>query len=794
MMSAKTRRTKLLELDHYEPESIIVDATGELQAIDAANEEFAQLLIDSDRENVLQPDGLVNQYEKYCRKRAQEDLDNFREDLAVDWKQEADTWALVCALLSDRYGVDDDLDDNGDPVQQVPPSVFCSDFGHSYEVSKAVREHIIVKQWLESIAPEFQPVEVRKGYYPHTSMQIRGQQRLQGVPNQWNNDNAQIVSELDPDAPSRQHRRIAPEDQSYETELLRTIYEYLRRGRLADAFHLCRACDQSWRIASMGGGAFRDDPFVDGVKDTDVGVFEGNENRVLWKAICYQIALDDNTQLYERAIYAVLAGDIKNALPACHTWEDHIWVRYHAMIESLTSKSLSDIPTPFLTNQELCLPLPHISVEPHIIFTELSKSENARISQEAAEPFHIIQAHLILDSLDMLFASLHVQLVEMERDTNTPSIFGLSSVLRFTAHLILLLRGMGISGYAENSEHVDFLLSRYIHMLHVAGKGDLIAMYVAYLPSEMQVDCYSSFLQDVDDDLQIRCALVTAGIDCMLDMPRICRMTVEKIFRRSSVMDKLEREVPLVTLCGTADTVPESDLLLIRALEWLDMDDMQLEDRLDHANLLARHFLIQGHVQSVYRLVQDIGLPIENFRVLMAKNAKLFKLGTEWLQNQSLVECLSNQAKWSFLFFQQKPQVKDDKPTHKTLEWQGKVKSLTTDTVKKMRVLLENFSAPDYLDEFDSVASQRTLEMEIIKGIYVPELVMWMHQILIQTHRIIPGNLEQSLELANLVAGLDHDGLYEQFKRSNKLGLFMRAMRESALLLLSQNKQELFSQ
>ena len=91
-------------------------------------------------------------------------------------------------------------------------------------------------------------------------------------------------------------------------------------------------------------------------------------------------------------------------------------------------------------------------------------------SQEAAEPFHIIQAHLILDSLDMLFASLHVQLVEMERDTNTPSIFGLSSVLRFTAHLILLLRGMGISGYAENSEHVDFLLSRYIHMLHVAGK------------------------------------------------------------------------------------------------------------------------------------------------------------------------------------------------------------------------------------------------------------------------------------------------------------------------------------
>ncbi|KAH6575535.1 hypothetical protein BASA62_001874 [Batrachochytrium salamandrivorans] len=510
-MSTRSRKTRLLELDQPERESIIVDATGELLPIDTDNEDFSRLLVDADGENILQPDGLVTEYEQYCRRRASDHIESGRPDLSTSWKQEADAWALVRILLSERYGTDEDVDESGNPVQRGPLNTLCSDFGHSYEVSKGVREHIIVKQWLESIAPDFQPVEVRKGYYPHTNVQIRNQKRLQGVSTSWAIGEDQVVSELDPDAPTRQNRRMAPEDQSYETELLRTIYEYLRRGRLSDAFHLCAACDQPWRIASLGGGAFRDDPFVDGFKDFDGEQFHGNENRMLWKAVCYQIALDENAHPYERAIYGVLSGDVKNALSACHSWEDHIWVRYHAMIEALTSKALCDMPKPFAFDQEISLPLPNVDLEPHTIFTDLSKSEDARISREASEPFHIIQAHLILNSLDVLFASLSAQLIEMEQNLDTPAIAGLPRVLRFSAHLILLLREMGVVEVAEHSHHVHFLLRKYIEMLMVAGKGDLIAMYIAFLPSEMQVDCYSSFLQDVNEDLETRYALAMAG-------------------------------------------------------------------------------------------------------------------------------------------------------------------------------------------------------------------------------------------------------------------------------------------
>ncbi|KAH6599616.1 hypothetical protein BASA50_002958 [Batrachochytrium salamandrivorans] len=766
-MSTRSRKTRLLELDQPERESIIVDATGELLPIDTDNEDFSRLLVDADGENILQPDGLVTEYEQYCRRRASDHIESGRPDLSTSWKQEADAWALVRILLSERYGTDEDVDESGNPVQRGPLNTLCSDFGHSYEVSKGVREHIIVKQWLESIAPDFQP-------------------------SSWAIGEDQVVSELDPDAPTRQNRRMAPEDQSYETELLRTIYEYLRRGRLSDAFHLCAACDQPWRIASLGGGAFRDDPFVDGFKDFDGEQFHGNENRMLWKAVCYQIALDENAHPYERAIYGVLSGDVKNALSACHSWEDHIWVRYHAMIEALTSKALCDMPKPFAFDQEISLPLPNVDLEPHTIFTDLSKSEDARISREASEPFHIIQAHLILNSLDVLFASLSAQLIEMEQNLDTPAIAGLPRVLRFSAHLILLLREMGVVEVAEHSHHVHFLLRKYIEMLMVAGKGDLIAMYIAFLPSEMQVDCYSSFLQDVNEDLETRYALAMAGTEYLLDMPRICLATVDRIFRRSCVLDPLEREVPVISLCSTQDAVPESDYILIRALEWLEMDESQIEEKLDHANLLVRRFLIQGHVQSVYRLIQEVGLTSESFRVLMARNPRLHTLGAEWMQNQSLVESLDNQAQWSFVFFQKKPSTKEDKYSYKLLEWTGKVKVVTADTIRKMRVLLENYSSPEYLDQFESVSPQRSLEMEIVRGIYVPELVMWMHQILFMTRDIIPGNLRLSLDLANLVAGSGHDGLYEQFKRANKLGLFLRAMRESTLAMLSQSPREMF--
>ena len=51
-------------------------------------------------------------------------------------------------------------------------------------------------------------------------------------------------------------------------------------------------------------------------------------------------------------------------------------------------------------------------------------------------------------------------------------------------------------------------------------------------------------------------------------------------------------------------------------------------------------------------------------------------------------------------------------------------------------------------------------------------------------------NLASSIRLAETVAGGDGTDLYVEFKRANKLGVFLRAMRESALRLLETSQDE----
>ena len=50
--------------------------------------------------------------------------------------------------------------------------------------------------------------------------------------------------------------------QTYETALMRTLFEYVRRGLMVDALDLCRRVRQPWRAAAMRGALFYRDPLL----------------------------------------------------------------------------------------------------------------------------------------------------------------------------------------------------------------------------------------------------------------------------------------------------------------------------------------------------------------------------------------------------------------------------------------------------------------------------------------------------------------------------------------------------
>jgi len=94
-------------------------------------------------------------------------------------------------------------------------------------------------------------------------------------------------------------------------------------------------------------------------QDTDMessgqeAMVSGNMRRDLWKKTCKAIAnnvssstvrphtfradlrhvaLQSALSDQERALYACLTGDLENTLPACQTWEDHLWAHLNTRL------------------------------------------------------------------------------------------------------------------------------------------------------------------------------------------------------------------------------------------------------------------------------------------------------------------------------------------------------------------------------------------------------------------------------------------------------------------------------
>ena len=114
------------------------------------------------------------------------------------------------------------------------------------------------------------------------------------------------MGQLDPDAHNREAGKTGAnwesEDASYESALVRSLFEYVRAGELGTALDMCRQSDQSWRASSlMGGNLWRDsvlDPSLDELDQTGMEVDSarrkptsgGGLNRKLWKMTCQKIA------------------------------------------------------------------------------------------------------------------------------------------------------------------------------------------------------------------------------------------------------------------------------------------------------------------------------------------------------------------------------------------------------------------------------------------------------------------------------------------------------------------------
>uniref|UniRef100_A0AAY5L960 Nuclear pore complex protein n=1 Tax=Esox lucius TaxID=8010 RepID=A0AAY5L960_ESOLU len=360
-------------------------------------------------------------------------------------QQEMVTWRLITSLY--RSGFDHAFLES----QVFPVSTFHASekdvMEQLFQREAVVRQSQLVVDWLESIAKdEIGDFSDNIEYYAKS---VYWENTLHALKTRRNTDNSgfniPLVTELDPDAPIRQRRPLADLDREDDARLLKYLFTLLRAGMTDEAQRLCKRCGQAWRAATLEGWKLYHDPNISGGQC--LLPVEGNPQRCVWKVCCWRMAEDEQFNRYERAIYAVLSGNLKRVLPVCESWEDSVWAYFRVLVDSLVEQEV--IRSSGMDSEELEeLPKEYLEANWTLekVFEELQATESKRVLEENKEQYHIIQKFVILGDLDGLAQEFSKWLV------TGPTLP--SHLLRFMTHLVLFYNSLGLQLKEEVSVEV----------------------------------------------------------------------------------------------------------------------------------------------------------------------------------------------------------------------------------------------------------------------------------------------------------------------------------------------------
>lgn len=474
------------------------------------------------------------------------------DEQVARWELEAETWDLLYQLLS---VADPETREQSKRHQDAALQTlhrYSSDRDVWDEFIKAdhfARESVIILQWLEKSAVSTLDVDGvisdlekeadrGQGLWAHgwlyTKETIKGAKRLRSWPRPLDPENNRItpsllgsekqtplITQLDPDAVIRQGLGLQQQDRSYEQATWLYYWKMLRTGRsLSEIRAWSQERLESWRAISISGSSVDSTSKSGGTADNSLVRMMSCRSQESWKSACSVLANDPRTDLYEKAVYALLCGETEAAYKACQNWSDFLYVFYNHIILS----RYSDFCKQFL----LKLDLP--SGQKPTVFIESPKYESIihfldnlkkeeRISEEAQNPYRQIQAAIMSRNFDHFFYHHAEALSKLPDDTDELVLlpkFPMVTVdepvliaatdepsLRITAHLYLLLSRIGfVRGDSHFTEYVALNVIKYIELLQDREKIDLIPLYTSMLPKDTGDKILGRIMIDVVDEAE----------------------------------------------------------------------------------------------------------------------------------------------------------------------------------------------------------------------------------------------------------------------------------------------------
>lgn len=565
------------------------------------------------------------------------------EDEVARLQLEAETWELLLNLIS--------IDDPHTRGRSTAAQQSAFQNLHRYSSDRQIWEQFlsadhyamectVILKWLEDTARfgirdvdalitdlESQ-AERGQGVWAHgwlyTKESIKGQKRLRAWPQPLDPNDPGItaslvntetrdplVTQLDPDAVTRQKQSLQKQDKFYERATWATCWKMLRRG---ETWTKIREWSnerlENWRAASVCGSSV-DTSFCGDVNtpaDDSTARMMNFRLQNSWRTACSALSRNPNVDDFQRAVYALLCGETQDAFSACRSWDDYVYVhlnsvvisRYQGFCRQLQRKINHSPATPMTF-----VPEP-VGSNGFLQFL-LHLRDNEKVGVEARNPYRTMQTAIMCKAYDKLFhasaksvsdgADATPERSELVPDLSAYQIDGRLAVTtsdgdpsRILSHLYIIVRSMGYVRVDPQSVGIASVnVIGYIAALEEAGIYEPIPLYASLLPEDQRHAVLGKILISIVDPRERRQQIrlmqkhktrVEAVLEDQWDWvwhnaPAIDHPRTIKRYAKAYTSPGGNRELASVQKDYIGTDVSTEDELIIRSLEWLRYVDGQ---------------------------------------------------------------------------------------------------------------------------------------------------------------------------------------------------------------------------
>ncbi|XP_059456624.1 nuclear pore complex protein NUP107 isoform X1 [Corylus avellana] len=619
---------------------------------------FASLL-DSALQGLMPIPDLIRRFERSCRNVSEsirygssawhgvveDQLMRQKAQLLLD---EAASWSLLWYLY-------------GKVSEELPKELILSPQTSHLEACQFVADDhtaqlcLRIVQWLEGLASKALDLESKvRGshvgtYLPSSGVWHHTQRYLKKGAS-----NTNTVHHLDFDAPTREHAHQLPDDKKQDESLLEDVWTLLRAGRLEEACDLCRSAGQPWRAATLcpfGG--------LDLYPSVEALVKNGKngKNRILqaielesgpghqwrlWKWASYcaseKIAEQDGGK-YEAAVYAAQCSNLKRLLPICTDWESACWAMAKSSLDVQVDLELAHIQ-PGRMDQINSFgevidgspghsdgtfqpsdgpdnwPVHVLNQQPRQLSALLQKLHSTETVHESVargckEHHHQIEMILMLGDIPRLLDLIWSWVAPSEDDQNVFRHHGDPQMIRFGAHLVLVLRYLlgdeMKDAFREKIMSVgDLILHMYAMFLFSKQHEELVGIYASQLARHRCIDLFVHMMElRLNSSVHVKYKIFLSAMEYLPFSPgddskgsfeeiiervlsRSREIKVGKYEKLSDILEQhrlqgLQKAMVIQWLCFT----PPSTITDVK-----DVSTKLLLQALVHSNILFREFAL----------------------------------------------------------------------------------------------------------------------------------------------------------------------------------------------------------